>query len=80
MAFYIRDLHQRSTLRLNPAAVVTVLAWNAEGDFVPRAIDLDAFLVALPDGPASRKWTVSGYYWFAVDSGVIEAIEVQDTP
>ena len=78
--FYIRNLHERRTLRIAPDATVTVLGYDAEGNTQMTPIPLGEFVSLWRTGPASGTWIDALYYWFSPADGVVDRIEAQYIP
>lgn len=78
--FYVRDLHERRTLRIAPDATVIVLGYDAEGNTQMTPISLEDFALSWRTGPASGAWNAALYYWFSPADGAVDRIEAQFTP
>jgi hypothetical protein len=78
--FYVRDLHERRTIWLDPAATVVVLGHDAEGNSRPTPVTLAEFAVLWRTGPASGDWMPAAYYWCSLNDGRVAGIEAEHGP
>lgn len=78
--FYVRDLHERRIIRLDPAATVTALGYDAEGNSVPKQVALAEFAALWRTGPASGAWTPAAYYWCSLSGGKVVVMEPEHGP
>lgn len=78
--FYVRDLHERRTIELDPAATVVVLGHAADGNWLPTQVTLAEFAALWRTGPASGAWTPAAYYWCSLSDGKVVAMEPEHGP
>jgi hypothetical protein len=78
--FYVRDLHERRTIGLDPAATVVVLGHDADGNSLPTPVTLAEFAALWRTGPASGAWTPAAYYWCSLSGGTVVGISPEHGP
>lgn len=78
--FYVRDLHERRTIGLDPAATVVVLGYDAEGNTLPTPVSLSEFVALWRSGPPSGAWMPAVYYWCSLRDSRVVGIEAEYTP
>ncbi|HEX5825135.1 MAG TPA: hypothetical protein VFY18_11810 [Candidatus Limnocylindrales bacterium] len=78
--FYVRDLHERRTIGLDPAATIVVLGHDADGNSLPTPVTLSEFAVLWRTGPSSGAWTPAAYYWCSLRDGRVVGMEAEHAP
>jgi hypothetical protein len=78
--WYIRDLHERRVLQLDPGAIVIVLGRDEEGNSLPMPIGLEAFVKDWESGPPSGDWESTPWYWCSLTDGRVVSMEAEHGP
>jgi len=78
--FYVRDLHERRVIRIDPSAAIIVLGHDEEGNVRPTRVTMAEFMANWQLGPPSGAWIPAAYHWCWLRDGRVVGIEAEFTP
>ena len=77
---WIRELGTPGSLVLDPAATVTLLGYDADGNRVPKPADVATFVRVYTAAAAPPEWEGAPWLFIGTRDGRIVSIEAVETP